>query len=506
MEELKTRTSEEFTFKQKIFRRKTPEQLVEKADQTGLKRNLSAIDLIILGVGAVIGAGIFTLSGTAAAGSAGHLGAGPGLVVSFLIAAIACSLAALSYSELSSMIPVAGSAYAYTFATIGELFAWLMGWILILEYIVGSIVVACGWSGYLIQTLKGMSGILPAWLVNPPLWLIYDYWTAAAKYQELGLNPAEYIPNIGGLSICLNLPAMLIVIVMTSILYIGIKESTKFATAMVVTKLVVILAFIGVGAFYVKPENWTPFFPNGWQGVAAGAFMVFVAYIGFDAVSTAAEETKNPQKNLPIGLIGTLIACSILYISVSAVLTGMVPWDSIDTHAPVAVALTNVNQNMIAGLISIGAVAGLTSVLLVMQMGGSRVLFAMSRDKLLPASLARVHKKFKTPHVITLTTGILIALGTIVLDINRAAELCNIGTLTAFMMVCIAVLILRIKEPNRKRVFKVPYAYITCPLGALVCFSLIYMGMPVFTLIVFGIWVMLGLILYFSYGFLKAHD
>lgn len=494
----------------KLFRRKSADDAISESKKNGLKRTLTAFDLTILGLGAIIGSGIFTLSGTATAGSEGHLGAGPGFILSLVLAALACAFAALCYAEFAAMIPVAGSAYAYTFATLGELAAWLIGWILMLEYAIGNITVASGWSGYLFQLLGGFKGILPDWLINPPYWLIYDAHTAALKYKALGLDPATQIPHLFGMiPFSINLPAIFIIAVVTVFLYIGIQESAKMTRLMVIIKLAVIFMFIGVGAFYIKPGNWTPFLPNGFDGVFTGAFLIFFAYIGFDAVSTAAEETINPQKNIPIGIIASLSICTLVYILVAAVLTGMVPWNTIDTHAPVAAAMKAVGSNwanITAGLISLGAVTGLASVLLVLQLGTTRILFAMSRDSLLPGIFSRLHPKFQTPHVVTILSGIFVAIGTLVLDLNAAAELCNIGTLSAFLIVCVGVIILRYTDPDRERPFKVPFMPIPPILGIITCLGLIIKGVPARTLHLFAFWLIIGLIIYFSYGFRKNRD
>ncbi|HBG49976.1 MAG TPA: amino acid permease [Cyanobacteria bacterium UBA9971] len=488
-----------------VFRKKNPDSLINAANNNKLKRSLTAFDLTILGIGGVIGAGIFALSGTAAAGSATHIGAGPAVIVSLILAATACSLSALCYAEFAAMIPVAGSAYTYTYATLGEIAAWFIGWMLMLEYAIGNITVASSWSGYLMNFLKGFEGVLPHFVTNPPLWLIHQYSVAVEKYQEAGLNPAQHIPHLGPIPICMDLPAIFIIGVVTAFLYFGIKESTKMAFTMVLVKLVVICLFIGVGAFYVKPENWVPFAPNGIKGVFVGAYLLFFAYIGFDAVSTAAEETKNPQRDLPIGILASLTICTILYIAVGAVLTGMVPMHLINTHAPIAAAMASVNQNWIAGFISIGALAGLTSVLLVLQLGATRILYAMSRDKLLPGVFSKVHPKLHTPHLNTIILGGIIAVLTLFLDLNAAAELCNIGTFTAFLMVCVGILVLRKVDPDRHRPFRVPGAPVTPILGALICLGLIIFGLPTFkTLILFGIWITIGMTIYFTYGFKKV--
>ena len=320
-------------FVKNLFKTKNPDEMIEGANKGGLQKTLGAFDLIILGVGAIIGSGIFTVVGIAAAGSPESAGAGPALVVSMILASLACVFSAMCYSEFASMIPVAGSAYLYTYATMGEFLAWIVGWVLMLEYLVGYIAVASAWSGYLIQFLKGFP-FLPSFITNPPIWLINDYSSAVSTLTKQGIDPTTVIPTIAGIPISINLPAVLVTVFMAAILVKGIKESTNMAGIMVVIKLAVIALFVFTGIFYVKPQNWVPFAPNGFEGIFMGAFIIFFAYIGFDAIATAAEETKNPQKNLPIGIIGSLATCTIVYVLVGLVLTGMVPIGQIDTHAP----------------------------------------------------------------------------------------------------------------------------------------------------------------------------
>lgn len=491
-----------------IFRKKNLDKILKKVDSEGhqLKKTLGAIDLTILGIGAIIGAGIFTLAGTAAAGSPGHVGAGPALILSFVLSGIICGITALCYAEFASMIPIAGSAYTYTYTTLGEIVAFIVGWVLVLGYGIGSITVACGWSGYLMQLLRGFKDALhlPAWLVDPPYWLIYEYKTAVHMYELNNITPD--FPTILGIPISINLPALFIVIVCIYLLYIGIQESAKMAAAMVVIKLIVIIGFIILGAFYVKPDNWVPFTPNGLTGVVMGAFLVFFAYMGFDMVATTAEETKNPSRDLPIGIIGSLIICTIVYILVAAVLTGMVKWDQIDTHSPIATAMAQVGLNWVSGIISIGAVAGLSSVILVQIMAVTRILFAMSRDGLLPKVFSKIHPKFSTPHVITVVVGSFIAIATLFIDINKAAELCNIGTLTAFTVVCAGIVILRIIEPTRHRPFKMPFApwlpgIGACLSGSLILYTLFNPTSPLTnTLIYYAIWLGFGFSIYFIHG------
>lgn len=489
-------------FKNNLLEKKSPDEILKVAESANLKKTLNAFDLIMLGIGAVIGTGIFTIIGIAAAGGPESVGAGPALIVSMIIAMLACLFSALCYSEFASMIPVAGSSYTYTYATMGEFMAWMIGWVLMLEYAIGNITVASAWSGYFFEFLKGFSHILPSWLVNPPVYLVNDYRTAVSIYQNSGLDPAVEIPRLFGvIPIAINIPAIILVLIITLLLVRGIRESARTATIMVFIKLAVIFMFIFAGMFYVKPENWTPFMPNGFEGVISGAFIIFFAYIGFDAISTAAEETKNPQKNLPIGLIGTLAICTVVYILTSLVLTGIVPVDKINIMAPISAAMSATGNNWIAGFISIGALAGLTSVLLVYQLGTTRILYAMSRDGFLPKSLQIIHKKYNTPHVITWVSGIIVVLGALFMDLNVSAELCNFGTFTSFTIVCIAVLILRKTDPNRHRPFKVPFVPLFPILGILFCGGLMIYSL--FTLgtsaILFPLWVIIGVIFYFAY-------
>lgn len=494
------------TFVSKLLKKKNPDDLIAQSKAAGLSKTMTAFDLIILGISAVIGSGIFVMIGSAALGTPDHIGAGPSLLVSIVLAAVACIFPALCYAEFAAMIPVAGSAYTYTFATMGELAAWMIGWILMLEYAIGNITVASSWTGYFFQLLQGFSKWLPAWLVNPPLWLINDYKTAVDKYTTMGLNPAHEIPHLGFLPICLNVPAIAIILILTVILNRGTKESTKMATTMVFVKLAVIAVFVLVGAFYVKPTNWVPFAPNGFNGIVLGAFVIFYAYIGFDAISTAAEETKNPQRDLPIGLIGTLIICSLIYGIVALIFTGLIPYGSpADMHAPIAYAMRIIHQGKIAGLISVGALAGLTSVLLVLQYGTTRILYAMARDNFFPSVMKKVHPKYQTPYVITWATSILVIVGSLFMDMNVAAELCIFGTFTSFIIVCIGVLMLRKTDPDRKRPFRVPF----CPwfpiAGILICSYLMISAMKNLktSAMLFPVWLLVGVAIYFAYGYRK---
>ena len=495
-------------FLKKITRIKNPDEMLADAKSEGLEKTLGVWDLIILGVGAIIGSGIFAVVGIAAAGSAdgSSLGAGPGLIISMVIAAIACIFSALCYSEFATMIPVAGGAYTYTFATLGEFAAWMVGWVLMLEYAIGFIAVACAWSNHFIQFLSGFEKVLPAWLAHPPVWLVNDVFSAG---KIAAANPDVFIPKLFGVPICINLPAIVIVLLITAILVKGTKDSTKMASIMVFVKLAVIALFVLAGAFYVRPENWTPFAPNGAAGIFAGAFLIFFAYIGFDALATAAEECKNPQKDLPIGIIGSLVVTTIVYVLVALVLTGLqdtsvaVPADFL--KAPMAYCMIMIHQNWAAGLISIGSLAGLTSVLLVLEMAATRILYAMSRDHFISARFQKLHPVFKTPALLTWTVGLLAVVGILTLNLDVAAELCNYGTFTSFIIVCVAVLILRKTDPERPRPFKVPFSPITPSLGIICCGGLmIYKSMqPSGSALLFPVWLGVGAIIYLLYGFVK---
>ena len=501
-------------FVSKLLKTKNPDDMIADSKETGLNKTLNWVDLIILGIGAVIGAGIFSMVGSAVVGTNGHPGAGPALIISMIIAAIACIFSALCYAEFASMIPVSGGVYTYTFATMGELAAWMVGWVMMLQYTIGNIAVACSWTGYLLQFLRGFepyTAHLPAALqtichhiMYPPLWLVSDYGTASAAYLKMGLNPAEHIPHLFGIiPISINVPAIGMILLVTAILVKGISESKNMAGIMVVIKLLVIALFIGVGAFYVKPGNWVPFMPNGIGSVLISAFTIFFAYTGFDAISTAAEETKNPQKDVPIGIIGTLLACTVVYIFVALVLTGVVKWDMINIHAPIAHAMQMTGQNWVAGLISVGALTGLTSVLLVMQLAATRILFAMARDNFFPTILKKVHPIYKTPHVITWLVGSAMVIGCLFLDLNLAAQLCIFSVFTSFIIVCIGVLILRKTDPTRHRPFKVPFSPFFPAMGILLCGTLMCVAIASMgkTALLFPLWLIIGLSIYAFYGY-----
>jgi APA family basic amino acid/polyamine antiporter len=457
----------------RVFRIKSIEQILSDCETQPhkLKRTLTVFDLTALGIGAIVGTGIFVLVGTAAVGDADRPGAGPALALSFIMSGAACMLAALCYAEFASMIPVAGSAYTYTYATIGELFAWITGWALVLEYGIACGAVSIGWSGYFVSILVRMGVHLPAPLINAP--------------------------HEGGL---INLPASLIVLALTSLLVIGIKESARVTSVIVTIKIAVVLFFIAVGAFAVDPANWSPFMPNGFAGVGAAAAIIFFAYIGFDAVSTTAEEARNPQRDVPVGILASLAICTLLYVAVSAVLTGIVPYSKIHVKAPVAEALNAVGYRWGSALVATGALAGISSVLIVMLLGQIRVFYAMSRDGLLSPWLSAVHPRYGTPHHATLVTGIAVAILAGFVPIGVAAELTNIGTLFAFTLVCLAVLVSRRIRPELKRPFRTPFVPAVPVLGMLACLGIMSF-LPAITWLGFVSWMLFGLGLYFVYGF-----
>jgi len=461
----------------------------------GLRRALTTFDLVMLGIGAVIGAGIFSSIGTAAVGEIGpdgtvtRYGAGPALVLSFLLLGAVCALAGLCYAELTSMIPISGSAYTYAYATLGELVAWIIGWDLILEYAVGNIAVAIAWSGYFASLLRSFG-------LDLPFWLYHSYRDVAFSYPE---HLAD-LPVVFGVPLAINVPGIIIVGLITWVLVIGVKESARVNNFMVVLKLAVLALFVGVGAFYIDPQNWVPFAPNGWRGIHQGAAIVFFAYIGFDAVSTAAEETKDPQRSMPRGILISLAICTVIYVIVGLVATGLVPYQMLKGSDPLARAFEVAGIGWGQAFIAAGAIVSMTAVLLVFQLGQPRIFFSMSRDGLLPPWFRKVHPRFHTPHVTTILTGLFVALGSTLLDDDETYDLTNIGTLFAFLVVCLGVLALRIKDPNRPRPFRVPMVWVVSPLGALACLY-VMMGLPVAAWERFTIWMVLGLIGYFAYGY-----
>jgi len=458
-----------------LLKTKSVEQLVGDAESgaKALKRTLTAMDLTLLGIGAIIGTGIFVLTGTAAANNAG-----PAIMLSYALAGLACAFAALCYAEFAAMIPISGSAYTYAYATLGEIFAWMIGWDLILEYAVGSMTVAVGWSGYFQRILAGFGLHLPVWMSAAP---------------AAGVEGA-----------IVNLPAIIIVLIISALLVIGVRESARFNAAMVAVKLVAILFFIVVGVGYVKPENWSPFMPYGFPGVTLAAGVVFFAYIGFDAVSTTAEEAKNPSRDLPIGIISSLVICTLLYLVVAGILTGILPvvqykTDAQFINAPVGYALAVINMDWAAGLVSAGAVAGITSVLLVMLLSQPRIFFAMSRDNLLPPGVSKVHPRFRTPYITTIITGIVVAIVAGFTPINVLGEMTSIGTLFAFVVVSVAVIILRRRRPDARRPFKVWGGYTVPILGVVAC-SYLMLSLTIMTWVRFLVWLDLGMVIYWFYG------
>jgi basic amino acid/polyamine antiporter, APA family len=452
-----------------LFRKKPIQMLLSEAGQKGasLKKELGAFDLTMLGIGAIIGTGIFVLTGVAAAEHAG-----PALVLSFVLSGLACVFAALCYAEFASTVPVSGSAYTYSYAAFGELIAWILGWDLILEYGIASSAVAVGWSGYFQGLLSGFGIELPKALTNA-----YD--------------PAK--------GTFIDLPAILIVLFIAFLLNLGVKKSARFNAIIVVIKIAVILLFLAVGVWYVKPENWSPFMPFGFSGVATGAATVFFAYIGFDAVSTAAEEVRNPQRNMPIGIIVSLLVCTLLYIVVSLVLTGIVPYEQLNVKNPVAFALNYIHQDWVAGFISLGAIAGITTVLLVMMYGQTRLFYAISRDGLLPKVFSKINPTRQVPFVNTWITGVVVAIFAGVIPLNKLAELTNIGTLFAFITVSIGVLVLRKTQPHLKRAFRVPLVPVI-PLLAVAFCGYLVLQLPRMTWMGFASWLAIGLVIYFVYG------
>jgi basic amino acid/polyamine antiporter, APA family len=514
-----------------LFATKSLDRLVAEAKESGehsLKKTLGPFQLTALGVGAVIGAGIFVFSGLGA-----HY-AGPGLMLSFVISGLGCAFAALCYAEFAAMIPLAGSAYTYAYATLGELFAWIIGWDLTLEYAMGASTVSSGWSNHFIE-------LLDIFNLKMPLWLAYDHWTGLGTAQKevarqmaraadptllpgtqafldkvdaiMAAHSPELIqrahdllnaPKIFGVEIGFNLPAFLVALVITVILAVGIKESARFNAAIVVIKVAVVLFVIGLGAHYINTANWGTdwhtFAPMGFGGIGAGAAYIFFAYIGFDAVSTTAQEAKNPQRDLPIGIIVSLLVCTVLYIAVAGVLTGMVHWQDVNIEAPVARAFLDRGLSTASHIITLGALAGLTSVMLVMLLGQTRVLYSMAKDGLLPRKFfADIHPKFRTPYKNTILVGLLAAIVGSITPIDDIGKMVNIGTLLAFVIVCIAVMILRRTNPGQPRPFRTPLVPLTPILGILFNGYMMYkLGWINWARLI--VWLVIGLVIYFTYS------
>jgi len=489
-----------------LFRTKNLDDILAAVgEQThALKRSLGPLNVTLLGIGAIIGAGIFATVGTAAAGDASRPGAGPSLMLSFCITAIVCAFTALCYAEMAAMVPISGSAYTYSYATLGELVAWIIGWDLILEYAIGNVAVAISWANYFRSMLESIG-------IDIPQWLSTDFRTAR-KIPGL----IESAPHILGVPIVFNLLAFAIVALITIVLVWGIKESAQFNAVMVMIKILVLLFFIVVSLYFVSPAkmttNWHPFQPNGWGGTLAGAAVVFFAYIGFDAVSTVAEETKNPARDLPIGIIASLVICTIFYVVVAAVFTGLIPYHDLvrrlatEQAEPLTMALDHVapGANWATGIVAFGSVVAHTAVLLVFQLGQPRIFFSMARDGLLPPVFAKVHPRFHTPHVTTILTGVVVGGFSAVMSIDEMVDLTNIGTLFAFVLVCVGITILRYKEPNRERPFKVPFGPWLLPImGAVSCVFLMYY-LPPTSWWRFVAWLMIGLSVYLSYGYARS--
>lgn len=468
-----------------FFRKKSLAQMMQDAadSEHGLKKALTATNLIFIGIGCIVGTGIFVITGTAAAQYAG-----PALSISFIISALVCMFVALCYTEFAAMIPISGSAYSYAYTTVGELVAWFIGWNLVLEYIFGASLVAVGWSGYVVSFLKDFGIVIPAKLSSAPF-TYNDGWIATGSI--------------------LNFPAVFIVALITTILVFGIKESVRFNNIIVIIKIAVILLFIGFGLSHIDTHNYVPFIPEntgkigefGWSGIFRAAGIIFLAFVGFDAVSTVAQEAKNPQRDMPIGILGSLIIVTILYISVSLVLTGIVNYKLLNVPDPIAVGIDAAGQSLfwLRPVIKIGAIAGMSSVILVLITGMPRILYTMSIDGMLPGWMGKVHKKYRTPHITTIMVGVIVAAVSGLFPIDLIAELVSIGTLLAFTMVCVSIVILRIKEPGMTRPFRTPMVYFVASAGAVGCIYLMT-SLPGSTWLRLGVWTIIGMCIYFFYG------
>jgi basic amino acid/polyamine antiporter, APA family len=510
------------SFLKSLVRKKSVAQIQQESARGELKRTLGALNLVMLGIGCIIGAGIFVMTGTAAAQHAG-----PGIMLSFVFTGFACAFVGLCYAELSSVLPISGSAYTYAYATLGEVFAWVMGWLLLLEYGVAAATVAVGWSGYINSFLLGFGVALPLELTTATgiavkVTDIYQHLYPAYTFNETG-NPLDAAGNI--LKGVFNLPAFIGISAVTALLVIGVSESVKVNNIIVMIKVAVVIMFVGIGMFYVDTDNWHPFIPEnvapgvyGWDGVFRAASIIFFAYVGFEAVSTAAQEAKNPQRDMPIGILGSLVVCTILYIGVSAVLTGLVPYQELNVPDPMALAVDKLGLDWFAFLIKVGAITGLSSVMLVLLYGQTRIFFVMSKDGLLPMALAKVHPRFQTPYINTILVGAVVALIAGTTPINLLGDLVSLGTLCAFMMVCYTVIHLRRAEPNLPRPFTTPFFPFTPIMGILTCGYLVFSiffgtdenGSIVFThtgeevLHYTGTYMVIGAVIYLFYGRRKS--
>ena len=497
-----------------LFRRKSIADCEnDLTERGGLKRSLNKWHLTALGVGATIGAGVFVTTGTAIAGDALRPGAGPAIILSFVLTALACGFAALCYAEFAAIVPISGSAYTYAYASLGELIAWIIGWDLIVEYAVGNIGVAIGWSSYFRELVSHLGIHIPAWLAT-------DFRSAhdAAAAVAGGATDASNVylataltsaPLLFGVRMIANLPAFLVVALVTIVLIRGIKESANSNNVMVILKILIIIFFVGVGIFLLKPDNWTNpaiggFAPNGFAGISAGAAIIFFSYIGFDAVSTAAEEAENPGRDMPFGIIMSLVVCTVLYIALSIVMTGLAPWNKLGTADPMITALsfTTGHESLVKAsriIIALGAVISMGSVLLVFQLGQPRIFLSMARDGLLPPVMAKIHPKYKTPWVGTLVTGVFVGGFAAFANIAEVVDLTNIGTLFAFVLVSFGVIVLRKTDPDRKRPFRVPGVPFTPLISVAACLYLMFQ-LPSVTWIRFGVWLLIGFVIYFAYG------
>jgi len=499
----------------KLFITKPLDKLLEEASDTkhGFKKALSATNLMTLGVGAIIGAGIFVLTGQASAQYAG-----PAIVISFIISGLACAFAGLCYAEFAAMIPIAGSAYTYSYATLGEFLAWIIGWDLILEYLFAASTVAVGWSGYVVSFLKDFGIHIPTVLTAATGSTLVDVpgegWRELTKQLTASLSAKGVLmDSLPHTTAIINLPAMIIIALITGLLIIGIKESAGFNNLMVIIKVAIILLFIAVGFAFVQADNWDPFIPKntgtwgefGFSGILRAAGVIFFAYIGFDAVSTAAQEAKNPQKDMPVGIMGSLGISTFLYILVAIVLTGIVSYTMLNVSDPVAVGVDAMGQKMfwLRPIVKIAAIAGLSSVILVMLLGQPRIFFTMAKDGLLPPVFAKVHKKYKTPYVSSLMTGLVAIILSGILPISILGELVSIGTLLAFTIVCISIIVLRKTRPDIPRPFKTPWVPVIPILGAVICLAQM-LALPLDTWLRLFIWMAIGFIVYFTYGIRKS--